>query len=741
MSRQLQKRSRGRRKEPVKDTPFIKRAVSIIFLLFWHLWASEPAACRRGPPYKRKALHHLKREGGVMEEKGKAIIFVSDYWGSEKGGVNVVNFELCSAMGYIVTGNTKVAGLVIGKANEGCTDRQIMEAEENNVVLIRYIRENNEKLEYQLVLRRVLDSLKGKFHKGGELVWVGHDIHTGDIALGLSRACRARGIESQFSLIIHTLYGQTEQYKANGDREGKLDKQVFLLGKADKIFCIGPILKPRLEKGYHISTEITELIPGLTKFDERNRRELHVLTYGSVVDDTNRQKDWEAVCWGLAGALKGLGGNYSEEFNSIKVYGFRRDIPQGALKRKERDLEQRILEETGVRLNVELKYFETDRGALYKRLQESQLFVLNSEFESFSLAAWEAISAGVPVVITRTSGVYQYLEKRFGYLTNGLCGIIDGGKALLGGMGNAKDPEQVRVDSLSKVIANVIENLSKMEYATRFLQNNLQDCTWGKMAMEMANALGIRCGTEFTVQGKDNFYENTYSKRETVFSIFENRVERCEISNYIVFFGGISSRLISDSFIQSLLKLLCSKNGLDVHIYYCYEAEEAILQREEMRAIEGGNDEDEEKRKEARKKSRERVKMKAARIAGIKEIYSEKYNELDRDSFSILPGLDQVLDRIHIIALNKSPIFYFNFIDDNVYLGFKYETRSSINTTIEVNTRTSGLQERIRILNHMAFILDDSEKDDDYYKMQELVRRLKDEYTGKIRVCNDTEGG
>jgi len=672
-----------------------------------------------------------------MEENRKIIIFVSDYWGSQKGGVNVVNFELCSAMGYIVTGSTKVAGLVIGS---GCTDKQIEEAEESNVTLIRHIPESERELNYQKILKKVSLSLHIRDNTNDELIWVGHDIHTGKHALKLKKLSERIVARSQFSLIIHTLYGQTEQYKKYRDREGKLNAQMCLLDKADKIFCIGPILKRRLETEYHVKKTVTELIPGITRFDESCRRDLHVFTYGSVIDGTNRQKDWEAVCWGLAGALKKLGGAYYGEYNSIIICGFSKDLAEDKLGRKGEELEQRILEKTGISLQLKLKHYKTDRRDLFKSLQESNLFVLNSEFESFSLGAWEAISARVPVIITKTSGVYQYLEKRFGYLTNGLCGVIDRSKVVVNTINDGRSPEQIRIDLLSEVIANIIENLPKMQYATRFLRDNLKDCTWSRMAMVMAKALEVKYGSEFTVSDENNFYENTYSKRETVFDIFERRIRRTEIHKHIILFGGIASRLISEDFIQGLLELLCSEEGEEVHIYYCYEAEAAILQREEMRALEGSDNKNESEREQARKESREKFRKKADKIARIKQLYREKYKIYKKAHCDTLPDIDQMLDRIHIIALNKSPVFYFNFIDDNVYVGFKYETRSSINTTIEINDKTAGLAERVRILNHMSFILDESENDRDCNKMRNLIRELKDECTGKIKQSNSQKG-
>lgn len=672
-----------------------------------------------------------------MEENRKIIIFVSDYWGSQKGGVNVVNFELCGAMGYIVTGNTKVAALVIGA---GCTDKQIEEAEESNITLIRYILGSEKELDYRSVLRRVSSSLHIGPDKNDELIWVGHDIHTGRHALELKKLSNEIAVKSQCSLIIHTLYSQTEQYKGHGDREGKLEAQISLLDKADKIFCIGPILKRRLEGEYRIAKTITELIPGITRFDEKCRRELHVFTYGSVIDNTNRQKDWEAVCWGLAGALKKLGRDYYDRYNSITICGFNKSLTQDQLAQKGKDLEQRIFEKTGIRLQLELKRYETNRRNLFKRLQESSLFVLNSEFESFSLGAWEAIAAGVPIIITKTSGVYQYLEKRFGYLTNGLCGVIDKSRVMFDPINEGRDQEQMQIGLLSEVIANIIENLPKMQYATGFLQDNLKDCTWSRMAMVMAKALKVKYGSEFTVSDENNFYENTYSRRETVFDIFERRIERCEIYKNIILFGGIASRLISESFIQGLLRLLCSKNGQEVHIYYCYEAGAAILQREEMHALEGSDNKNEREREQARKERRDKFKRKADKVAGIKQLYREEYEILKKNCCRTLPDIEQVLDRIHIVALNKSPVFYFNFIDDNVYVGFKYETRSSVNTTIEVNDKTAGLTERVRILNHMSFILDESENNRDCNKMRSLIRELKDECAGKKKLLNSQKG-
>ncbi len=665
-----------------------------------------------------------------MEGIEKAIVFVADFWGSEKGGVNVVNLELCSSMGYIVTGKTRVIALIL---NGIVSDMQIEKAKRNNVYIVRYQKDKNEeKLHYDLIVRKVLQ--EGGIKRQAEMIWVGHDIHTGNEACELSKYSKTRlRMQSIFALIIHTPYNLREGFKEHGQRLSKLGRQEALLLEADHIFCVGPLLKKLLKDEYHIQRDIDEIIPGLTSADSAEGcGRYHILTYGYVLDDSDIQKNWKEVCWALAKALKRLGPDkYRPEQFPVVVCGLNDEAKKEKLYQMAKDMIDEIEDVTGVRITLELHNFQTDRRKLLSQLKRSKLFVLNSELESFSLSAWEAISMGIPVIVTESSGVYYYLESRFGYLANGLCGVIRRDIEHINRLDRA---EHDNAEPLARVLRDIIDNLPKMEYSTKYLLKELQDCTWTMAAAKMAKALRLDYGEDFIVREENNCYETVYYKRETVFNMLYHQAERFEITNRIIFFGGIATRLTEGDFTKCLLKLMSSGKGRKLDIYYCYETEEAIRQREEMQALEGMEQaRTEEKREKIRKANEEKQRKKAERIIHIKEVFQEEYEKLNLDSAQEWMSLDSVLSRIHIIPLKKSPAFYFNIIDEDMYIGFKYETRSSVNTTATIKNEEAGLAERRRVLSHMSFVLQDSEKTEDCKRLMALIEKLRASYEERIK--------
>ena len=153
-----------------------------------------------------------------------------------------------------------------------------------------------------------------------------------------------------------------------------------------------------------------------------------------------------------------------------------------------------------------------------------------------------------------------------------------------------------------------------------------------------------------------------------------------------------------------------------------------------MQALEGMEQaRTEEKREKIRKANEEKQRKKAERIIHIKEVFQEEYEKLNLDSAQEWMSLDSVLSRIHIIPLKKSPAFYFNIIDEDMYIGFKYETRSSVNTTAKIKNEEAGLAERLRVLSHMSFVLQDSEKTEDCKRLMALIEKLRASYEERIK--------
>jgi glycosyltransferase involved in cell wall biosynthesis len=61
-------------------------------------------------------------------------------------------------------------------------------------------------------------------------------------------------------------------------------------------------------------------------------------------------------------------------------------------------------------VNLHTLPYTDDRQQLYSELSRSSVALMRSWHEGFGLVAWEAIAAGVPLIVSEHSGVYRLLD-------------------------------------------------------------------------------------------------------------------------------------------------------------------------------------------------------------------------------------------------------------------------------------------------------------------------------------------
>ena len=66
---------------------------------------------------------------------------------------------------------------------------------------------------------------------------------------------------------------------------------------------------------------------------------------------------------------------------------------------------------TGQYFSIDAQPYLDDEAALFDTLATSHFALMPSWHEGFGLTGWEAICAGIPLVCTRHSGLYQFLER------------------------------------------------------------------------------------------------------------------------------------------------------------------------------------------------------------------------------------------------------------------------------------------------------------------------------------------
>ena len=186
----------------------------------------------------------------------------------------------------------------------------------------------------------------------------------------------------------------------NSKSEEKDKTEVELCEMADQVVGIGPKLSEAFRsylRGCQKDDNVVNFTPGvLEEFDtlkqvpsERQQRSVLVFGRGGV-------EDFELKGFDIAG-------------RAIAALKDTRLVFVGAPKGKHEEITQR-LNRCGVPLNrLRVRGFVEDRVSLKRLFQEVDLVVMSSRTEGFGLTGLEALSAGLPVVVSHNSGFGEAL--------------------------------------------------------------------------------------------------------------------------------------------------------------------------------------------------------------------------------------------------------------------------------------------------------------------------------------------
>ncbi len=633
-----------------------------------------------------------------MKEQKKGIVFVADHWGEYHGGIDVFNQKLCEAMSYVVDQEkVKVICLVMGTVADALKEK----ARARNIIVLDYTKEDSE--QEDVICERAVKLVR-KNVPNIDLIWIGHDVITGN------RACKMSEINlnDKVGIIFHTDYYGVSENEGNNDwgeqedkTNDKIENQIKLAKYADWVFGVGPMVSSNLSK--QCNRDIEMIIPGLEEKIKSDGSFGNILVAGRFDEKTKGQKNWERVCEAIGYML-----NEVERPANITItfLGFNPNLESTKLKELQSNLQSKIKEKTSNSPRVKVSIFDVKRVDYLKKLARSAVFVMASQKESFGLVAWEALSLEIPIVISTYSGLHEYLKNQLGYLLRGLCGEFDG---------YSDDANK----QMGKSIAEIFKNNENINNATKLLREKMDGHKWETTAIQVANKIGIKGVMSAAIFDNQDYAEFTYAKRELFLEELKRRIQNKKIERRAIFFGGISREILEydENFLMALPKLLCSEGKESVEIYFCYESVEAMKQRMQELDEERGAD-----RKILYSKAEKASVIKDT----LKKLYCEKNISEETDK-----SFEEIENRIHVIPLEKCPSVYINILDDDWYFTLKYENRSSENVTAKLSKEGAGIEQRKRLVDHMKFILKNT-------KDQRLYRDAIEEIEKCVEVLNGT---
>lgn len=440
------------------------------------------------------------------------IIFIATAWGRNNGGINSINTALLKNLSAVIAPEQewKLFCVVTQRGEDADVIDDIQE--KYNVTLIK-----TEKPVTSTRLKKELTKIEFS-----QLFFVGHDIITGDYANKL----RDRFSPKAISIVFHHMDYSRYYYLRENDPAKIRDKEMQqrkILPDANIIVPIGPSLMKsaqdlRKDARKESKTKIHAINPGMENIEPipGTHNKHTVILFGRLEDRNNAVKQ-------IGLAIDALGKYVAEDSKNevtVKCYGYTDDsvVNQRKLMAEIYEMAQKIIPITA-------NSYISDENELYNELASASLCIMPSTYEGFGLTGYEAISAGVPVIISENTGLFQFLSDWKGPSIRGLYKSIE----IHGGIQeNGKEYAEKDLDSLVKCIQEIFFDYEKHKEMAMDLRNILWNgmCTWEYAARAFVEIIKSEVKEVHAETSKSAIDDNKYIHRKEIIGLKEYIVKQ-----------------------------------------------------------------------------------------------------------------------------------------------------------------------------------------------------------------------
>lgn len=417
------------------------------------------------------------------------IVVLNTNWGNKHGGLNSFNIDLCTHLAGILTDKYKVVCVVLN-----ADDSEIEDARGRGVHLLS-IKADNTRFDSAMAAE-VIDSIRESYVQDAAW-WVGHDIFTGPVAV--KAANKSAG--SRSAVLLHMDYKAYYVFKSGQGKSAleKGEEQKKVLNDADLVMAVGPNLASvaREYVGPENKGKVVELIPGLSEVQKIYSPEnFSAITFGRFVEGNEVIKQVKLAVAAFAHALKSHRHLFitSSPDPRFTVFG----LTDGNLKEENTDL-IKLAERYADRLVTinGVPYLE-NRQQLFDQLASHSVCLILSLHEGFGLAGLEAISAEVPLILSRASGLYKFISESLGKPGLGCLFEVD--------IKGAADDPYFRPEDLEAVVnqlARIKADYPAAKQGATALKKLLSDrgFTWEQTATQLAKACNLECNPAMGHEG------------------------------------------------------------------------------------------------------------------------------------------------------------------------------------------------------------------------------------------------
>ena len=412
-----------------------------------------------GEVKKDKEEKAAKEDGGSVT-KNYTFVFIIDDWGYSKGGINVFNKLLCEAMSRLA--HSKVVCVVQNVSAD--KERQTTE----NGIEILYISKenNNEKI--------IAKKIKNITCKDSKIIFVGHDVQTGEMAI----KCKKRFLNSKCIIIHHMAYAEyypilNMDYEVS---EAKENLQREVLQQADMVFANGATLEKSAQDIVGDEVPVFRIYPGVSEVEPRKNinNTFKVVTFGRIEQGKGLKKNNTIIkeTYLALAAWADFTKKYCREEETImKIYG-----KNGDDNSVDKEMEELLKQYSDKVYAVSIVPYMENRKQLLTKLSEFSLCLVLSLREGFGLTSLEAVSAGVPLIVSKRSGFYKSLEEL--RLDNYVYGVDIQGKR------DYPYYSDTDLENTSNAIYSVFRYQQDAKNKTIELRERLKNCgfTWKQCA-------------------------------------------------------------------------------------------------------------------------------------------------------------------------------------------------------------------------------------------------------------------
>ncbi|MBV1850764.1 FxSxx-COOH system tetratricopeptide repeat protein [Catellatospora tritici] len=321
----------------------------------------------------------------------RTVLSIATEWPSSRGGLSTFNRQLCLAL--------TAAGQRVFCVVDSMTEEDHRQAELGGVTLLAT--DTTGPLSEQTAQSRLLDLMGANTPD----VVLGHSRITGPTAQAVMHAF-PEALRAHF---IHMAPSEIDVYKPerrDGIHAERHHTELTLGREADLIVAVGPRLFARYELDFHpYRRRVIRLDPGFDSADTSLTepppgQSLRRVLFTGRVDD--------AALKGIDIAAAALGQMVRRQAGLATRIEF---MVRGAPFGQTGELRERILEWAGLpSLEVFVEPYVTDTAMLEHEMLTASVVVMPSRAEGFGLAGLEAITHGVPVLISHVSGLAELLR-------------------------------------------------------------------------------------------------------------------------------------------------------------------------------------------------------------------------------------------------------------------------------------------------------------------------------------------